>query len=386
MKLKKIAALLLAGAMVVTSISYDAVIAEAKENSVSEDDGTDENYLNEDEEDVDEEDTDEEDIDEEDTDEEDSIYAYCDRSIALGESVTLTAQVQDSDGEPIDLDDYDFTYEWYRVTSSEEDGEEDVENDYEYLGSGREYFLDSVTEDDYMVGYECWIYDGDDVVAYTRYFLFPEDENGEYEDGEDEETTYLSCEVTVSALVGDSITLTPEFYDYENNLLDYTDPAYSYEWYKYYRFIEEGDTVSESAECVIDAVSEEDFFTEDNELLQYVCKVYKDGKVIAKTRVGIYNTKEVYTVTGYTAKAAQGGSITLTPKVTDYEGNTVDVEDAELKFYWSRYVDEGGQEYAGEGYKLTIDEVTSSDLYKDLNGNLLNNYYECTMIDYDHHG
>jgi hypothetical protein len=62
------------------------------------------------------------------------------------------------------------------------------------------------------------------------------------------------------------------------------------------------------------------------------------------------------------------------------------VEDADLEFYWSRYVGEDGQEYAGEGYRLTIDEVTSFDLYKDLKGNLLNNYYECTMKDYEHHG
>lgn len=283
----------------------------------------------------------------------------------LGDSVTLNIVAYNSKEEKVNIDWDEYTVRWYKLINSGYHEDETIRT------GGFSYTIDSVTTEDWYnpnknpsYGYMAIIYGKDGEFETTVNFYIVNKE----------EYIWLLGHSYV-LLEGDSVTFTPEAYDFDGNEIDISGNEYSFKWYKIEQNIDEWTGVANLEETdlgitdrsyTIDKVSKSDFCSWGGDFPYYEVKMYKDGELKAHTQFYLLNKSTYMLFCGDEYTASEGDSITLTLKAYDYDDNEIDLSDDEYSFKWYKVTwgedgDRVETDLEASGLNYTISKVTESD-------------------------
>lgn len=201
-----------------------------------------------------------------------------------GDSLTITAEIYDFDYNLIDISGEEYSLEWYKL---EDEGYVPLDV------TGLEYTIDKIEKADFNLDeptYYVDIYKNGELWTSAPYYINDKDTYIEARGGE-----YYVAE-------GDSVTLKPEIYDYEENPIEASDSKYSFKWYREEYNYETEETVTDELDVTgssytIDKVQKSDFFDQESCYVEYKVVIYVNGKEGTTANFWIYRDEDSEPVT-----------------------------------------------------------------------------------------
>lgn len=278
--------------------------------------------------------------------------------VKKGESITLTPEILDYDGNEIDTSGSEYTFKWYKYA---DDGYNIIPTELEC--TEKSYTIDSIDETDFYeqedgtIEFCVEVYkNGKSIGAASFDLRNVEDEIYA------EESEYIVSE-------GESVTLTPKVFDYYGNEIETFGSEYRFEWYKGIivdNFYDRVEIEATEASYTIDSVSAADFYEQEEGYFLYSVDIFINNVYKATAAIRLLDRAEYIVASGNQYTVAQGDRVTLTPEVRDADGKVVDVSGSEYTFKWCKIVgmaEIGEQRIDLETTELshTIDSVTAED-------------------------
>lgn len=269
-----------------------------------------------------------------------------------GENAKLELNVNDYYGNAVDLNNPEFTFEWY------------ADGSYDCISTASAFNYTAKFGDAASVNVECYVLKNDKYIGYAIFKIV----NKKY--------PYEFNVNSVSSYEGEGAIFVSTI---ENTLEEEVieDPAkegLTMEWYKLKRIkTEEGGydysepvKVGSGFYYTIDNVSKGDMYSdiEDEDSAYFEVRLYKDGKLICQRDTEITNNKNIETNCPSVAQIIRtkpGKTIDLMPNIY-VNGNKVS-NDGTYKLNWARYTENDYNNIEStDNKKLTVN-VTDNDIY-----------------------